>query len=137
MATVFQTDNRSGITYAYESVSRWDKEKKQSRSTRSLIGRVDAETGSIVPTDGRMKGEKAPKTPAKTPKAPKYVRLFYGATYLLDQIGDKLGLTEDIQQCFPEMHKEILSLAYYLILEDKNPLYRLSRDELILPVATK
>jgi len=56
MATVYQTDNRSGITYAYESVSRWDKVKKQSRSTRTLIGRVDAETGEIIPTDGRMKG---------------------------------------------------------------------------------
>ncbi|WP_207205247.1 hypothetical protein, partial [Methanolobus psychrotolerans] len=26
-AIVYQTDNRSGITYAYESVSYWDKEK--------------------------------------------------------------------------------------------------------------
>ncbi|MCL2059871.1 MAG: IS1634 family transposase [Oscillospiraceae bacterium] len=127
MSTVFQTDNRSGITYAYESVSRWDKEKKQSRSTRTLIGRVDAETGSIVPTDGRMKGEKIPKTPTKALKPTKYKRLFYGATYLLDMVGDKLGLTEDMRQCFPDMYEEILSLAYYLILEDKNPLYRFEK----------
>ena len=127
MATIFQTDNRSGITYAYDSISRWDKEKKQSRSTRTLIGRVDAETGSIVPTDGRMKGEKVPKTPAKVPKPPKYIRLFYGATYLFDKIGEKLGLTEDLKQCYPDMYREILSLAYYLILEDKNPLYRFEK----------
>ena len=127
MATIFQTDTRSGITYAYESVSRWDKEKKQSRSTRTLIGRVDAETGSIVPTDGRMKGEKVPKAPAKELKPPKYIRLFYGATYLFDMIGEKLGLTEDLRQCFPDMYKEILSLAYYLMLEDKNPLYRFEK----------
>ena len=127
MATVFQTDKRSGITYAYESISRWDKEKKQSRSTRTLIGRVDDETGEIIPTDGRMKGEKHPKTPAKPLKPPKYIRLFYGATYLFDAIGGKLGLTEDLRQCFPDMYKEILSLAYYLILEDKNPLYRFEK----------
>jgi transposase len=127
MATVYQTDNRSGITYAYESVSRWDKERKQSRSTRTLIGRVDAETGAIVPTDGRMKGEKVPKTPAKALKPPKYVRLFYGATYLFDAIGEKLGVAEDLRLCFPDIHKEILSLAYYLILEDKNPLYRFEK----------
>ena len=127
MATVFQTDKRSGITYAYESVSRWDKEKKQSRSTRTLIGRVDAETGSIIPTDGRMKGEKVPGAPAKALKLPKYSRLFYGATYLLDAIGNKLGLTEDLRQCFPDMYEEMLSLAYYLILEDKNPLYRFEK----------
>ena len=127
MATVFQTDKRSGITYAYESVSRWDKEKKQSRSTRTLIGRLDEETGEIVPTDGRMRGEKPHKIPAKAWKPPKYIRLYYGATYLLDAIGDKLGLAEDLQLCFPDMYKEILSLAYYLILEDKNPLYRFEK----------
>ena len=127
MSTVYQTDARSGITYAYESVSRWDKEKKQSRSKRTLIGRVDEKTGEIVPTDGRMRGEKAPKAPPKAFKPPKYIRLFYGATHLLDAIGDKLGLTEDLKNCFPDMYKEILSLAYYLILEDKNPLYRFEK----------
>ena len=47
-AIVNQTDKRSGITYAYQSVSYWDKEKKQSRAMRTLIGRVDKETGEII-----------------------------------------------------------------------------------------
>lgn len=55
MSIVHNTDKRSGITYAYESKSYWDKEKKQSRSKRTLIGRVDPQTGDIVPTDGRCK----------------------------------------------------------------------------------
>ena len=55
MATVKQLDKRSGITYVYESVSYWDKEKKQPRSKRTLIGRLDPATGAIVPTDGRGK----------------------------------------------------------------------------------
>lgn len=55
MSIVYNTDKRSGITYAYESKSYWDKEKKQSRSKRTLIGRVDPETGEILPTDGRCK----------------------------------------------------------------------------------
>jgi hypothetical protein len=53
MSIVYQTDKRSGITYAYESKAYWDKEKKQSRSKRTLIGRVDPETGEIKKTDGR------------------------------------------------------------------------------------
>lgn len=53
MGIVYQTDKRSGITYAYESKSYWDSEKKQSRSRRTLIGRVDPETGEIRETDGR------------------------------------------------------------------------------------
>lgn len=55
MGIVFQLDKRSGITYAYESISVWDKEKKQSRSKRKLLGRVDPETKEIIPTDGRCK----------------------------------------------------------------------------------
>lgn len=55
MSIVYQTDKRSGITYAYESKAYWDKEKKQSRSKRTLIGRVDPETGEILKTDGRCK----------------------------------------------------------------------------------
>lgn len=55
MSIVFQTDKRSGITYAYESKAYWDKEKKQSRSKRTLIGRVDPETREILKTDGRCK----------------------------------------------------------------------------------
>ena len=55
MGIIFQTDKRSGITYAYENKAFWDKEKKQSRSKRTLIGRVDPQTGEIVPTDGRCR----------------------------------------------------------------------------------
>jgi len=55
MSVVYQKDKRSGITYAYENTAYWDKEKKVSRSKRTLIGRVDKETGEIVATDGRCK----------------------------------------------------------------------------------
>ena len=55
MSIVYQTDKRSGITYAYESKSYWDKESKMPRCKRTLIGRVDPETGEIKPTDGRCR----------------------------------------------------------------------------------
>lgn len=60
MAIIKQHDKRSGITYAYESHSYWDPEKKMTRAKRTLIGRVDPETGEIVPTDGRNKKSKTP-----------------------------------------------------------------------------
>ena len=41
MSIVYNKDKRSGITYAYESTSYWDKEKKMPRCRRTLIGRVD------------------------------------------------------------------------------------------------
>ena len=55
MGIVYQTDKRSGITYAYENQSFWDPELKRSKSKRKLIGRVDPLTKEIIPTDGRCK----------------------------------------------------------------------------------
>ena len=65
MAIIKQFDKRSGITYVYDSKSYYDKEKKCSRAKRTLIGKLDPETGEIIPTDGRNKGAKSkPDSPA-------------------------------------------------------------------------
>ena len=45
---VYQTDKKTGVKYAYESVSYWDKEKQQPRSKRTYIGRVDPVTNEII-----------------------------------------------------------------------------------------
>ncbi len=131
MSYVNQFDKRSGITYVYESISYWDKEKKQPRSKRKLVGRLDPETGDVIPTDGRGKrrNQKHIENPAKRGPVPitKTERLFYGATYLLDQIGQETGITSDLKTCFPKTYKQILSVAYYLILEDQNPLFRFKK----------
>ena len=132
MAIITQKDKRSGITYAYEATYTWDKEKKQSRAKRTLIGRVDTETGDIVPTDGRMKkARENAQSKAASKRGPvsfeNSARLFYGATYLLDVISGQTGVTDDLKECFPETYKEILSIAQYLVLEDKTPLYRFEK----------
>ncbi len=54
-------------------------------------------------------------------------RFFYGATYLLDQIGEKIGLTSDLKSCFPDSWRQIQSLAYFLILEENNAMSRFSK----------
>jgi len=61
MGIIYQHDKRSGITYAYDSHAVWDKDKKMSRAKRTLIGRLDTETGEIMPTDGRCRPGKASK----------------------------------------------------------------------------
>lgn len=132
MAIITQTDKRSGITYAYETTYYWDKEKQQSRSKRTCIGKVDPATGDIIPTRGRAKkgGSKTIKSvPAKTGPKPFTAskRLYYGATYLLETFADDIGLTNDLKVCFPDIYKKLLSVAFYLILEDNNPLYRFEK----------
>lgn len=59
MAIIKQFDKRSGITYVYDSKSYYDKEKKCSRAKRTLIGKVDPDTGEVIPTDGRNKGARS------------------------------------------------------------------------------
>ena len=50
---VYQIDKKTGTKYAFESVSYWDKDKKQPRSKRKYLGKVDPETGEIIPSRGR------------------------------------------------------------------------------------
>ena len=132
MAKITQTDKRTGITYAYETEYYWDKEKKQSRAKRACIGKVDPVTGEIVPTRGRAKkGETKTPKPSSGKTGPKPFtesrRLYYGATYLLESFSDQIGLTNDLKQCFPDTYKKLLSIAFFLILEDNNPLYRFEK----------
>ncbi len=53
MSTVRRKDKRIGVTYVYEQEKGvWDPQKKQMRSKRTLIGKIDPETGEVVPTKG-------------------------------------------------------------------------------------
>ncbi len=58
LPVIKQYNKRSGITYAYESHSDWDPERKMTWTKRRLIGCVGPDTGEIVPTDGRNKNQK-------------------------------------------------------------------------------
>ena len=139
MGIIFQRDHRVGITYAYENKSYWDKEKKQPRSHRKLIGRVDESTGAIVPTRGRKRvspdtspscnlRDRHAKQERQVEEADEEShRRFSGATYLFDELVDELGIRDDLKKCFPHHYTQILSIAYYLILEDRNPLSRFSK----------
>lgn len=132
MSVITQTDKRTGITYAYETTYYWDKAKQQSRAERSCVGKVDPVTGQIVPTRGRAKKKEPaalPPAPAKPGPKPfsKSRRLYYGATYLLERFADDIGLADDLRTCFPHTCKQILSIAFFLILEDNNPLYRFEK----------
>ena len=69
MGIIYQTDKRSGITYAYENQSFWDPDLKRSKSKRKLIGRVDPKTKEILPTDGRCRK----RSPSYIPNPDEYI----------------------------------------------------------------
>jgi len=126
MGIIYQTNKQTGITYAYKNEAYWDKEKQQSRAKRTLIGKVDPKTKEIVPTRAYKKKEKTVAAHVKPGPLPitQFHRNFYGATYLFDQIGQITGVADDLKACFPDSYRQILSIAYYLILEENNALSR-------------
>ncbi len=68
MAIIKQYHKDTDTTYVYESISYWDEEKKQSRSKRRVIGKLDPETGEIIPTGKRgRKPKEASAPPAGVP----------------------------------------------------------------------
>jgi transposase len=123
MSLVYVPNKKNGITYVYESTNYWDKEKKQSRSKRVCVGKLDQQ-GNLIPSK-RLATENNFQTPRQGPIPSTIVKhSYYGATYLFESIGESLGITADLKACFPEHYKQILSIAYFLILEDRNSLIR-------------
>jgi len=119
----------NGREYAYEYVSVWNKEKQRSEQKREYIGRII--DGKFVPNKKYLLRQELAKEQAEKKRGPRPAenckRLFAGATHILDDIGDKTGVARDLAICFPKIHREILSLTYYLALEPDTPLYRFSR----------
>jgi len=60
---VYQQNKKTGVVYVYENRPFWDSTKKQSRSIRKLLGKLDPSTGNIVPTRGRSTKEPKTRTP--------------------------------------------------------------------------
>src|SRR5665811_2294133 len=114
MSLVYAKNKRNGVTYVYESVGYWDKAKKQARNRRKCIGKLDPVTGEVIPSRKINLADLPSVARKRGPKSTiESNRSFYGATYLFDAIGDKLGITEDLSKCFPETYKQLLSIAYY------------------------
>ena len=53
MAIIDVYNKQRNVTYVYDSTSYWDKNIKQPRSHRKLIGKRDPITGEIIPTGTR------------------------------------------------------------------------------------
>lgn len=126
LSFVYVKNKKNGVTYVYDSKGYWDKEKQQARNVRKCIGKLDPETEEFIPSKRFQNETDMPSKRGPDPSL-HVKRLFYGATYLLDAIGEKLGITEDLKKCFPKSYKQMLSMAYYLVMEDRNPMSRFSK----------
>lgn len=80
MKTVKSFNKQNGTTYVYEILdSYYDKEKKTSVAKRRLIGKIDPQTGEMVPT--RPRGQAKPSQPTDSSN---YEALYHQAQRKLD-----------------------------------------------------
>lgn len=116
--------------YAYIDKPFWNADKQQADHKREYIGKYDGKTFTPNKTFHRLKTEYEnsllqPKIGPVLTEA--CLRQFYGATYLLDRICDKIGVAADLGKCFGSLTPQILSISYYLIIEEGLPLHRFYR----------
>lgn len=116
--------------YAYIDKPFWNAGKRQADHKRIYIGKYDGHSftpnRNYVRLDEEYRQSLTAKKTGPVP-APECLRQFYGATYLLDKISEKTGIARDLGKCFGAVSKEILSMAYYLVLEEGQPMYRFHR----------
>lgn len=108
---VQQVNKKTGVTYVYEAVSYWDKEKQQPRNKQVCVGKLNSETGEFIPSKRLNPEQAAARDPAVTATA-----TIIGPSLLLDQITTELSLDRLLQQAFPKFHEQILTLAYHLAI---------------------
>lgn len=109
MAQVDVYNRARGVTYVYESFSYWDKDLKQPRSKRKLIGKRDAD-GNIIPTGGRGRQ----KVVVESAESPSHSDTEYKRKYeeclLLVQEKDSVILS--LKQQLAEAQRENYSLRH-------------------------
>lgn len=104
-------NKKTGAVYAYKVESYWDKKKKAPRNKQTCLGRVDPETGEIIPSKRNRKViERASGTSGVTAKS-----RVAGPHLLLEQLSRKLHLDKLFEKCFGEDVKIIQSLVYFIV----------------------
>jgi transposase len=116
--------------YAYIDKPFWNADKQRADHKREYIGKYDGNVFTPNKTYFRLKEEYEQSLIAsKTGPVPTDVclRQFYGSTYLLNEICNKTGIAADLGKCFGSLASQILSIAYYLVLEEGQPMYRFQK----------
>ena len=112
MSSITHHHNKStGVTYVYSVESYWDKKKKAPRNKQICIGKLDPETGEVVPTRRRRKiVERAVAAPGVTVSSK-----VAGPHLVLERITEELNIRKLLKQCFPEDCDFMLSLVYFIV----------------------
>ena len=123
----YKTQVINGTTYAYIDTAFWNSSKKRGEHKRKYIGKIL--DGVFIPNKRfQLEQQVESSAPRRGPvPAESCTRKFYGATFLFDQIAEELGIASDLKSCFGPLASKISSVAYYLISEEGQPMYRFQK----------
>lgn len=107
---VYLKNKKTGTTYVYENVSKWNKLTKRSDCKRKYIGKLDPETNEVILTGKNAQGN-AQTTYAQAAIVGNYI--------LFEKIVADLGLRRILEESAPDTWSKILTCAYYLVSEGK------------------
>ena len=111
MAIVKQKNPKTGVTYVYESHSYRDKETKQPRAKRKLIGRLDDETGEVIPTRSKRNMTTKEFDPVATPS--KESSRTYSS--LLESVKEKDEIIKSLRSEVATLRRERQKLSELLL----------------------
>ncbi len=103
-------NKKTGITYVYEAVSYWDKEKKRPANKQICVGKLDKDTGAFIPSK-RMDDKHAA---ARDPEVTAAIQII-GPSLILDKIAMELGINKILKKCTPDTYLQLLTMAYFLV----------------------
>lgn len=107
----YHHNKKTGVTYVYSVHSYWDKEKKRPANKQVCLGKLDKETGELIPSKrNKSVAKRASSAPGVSAKA-----LVAGPNMLLEKLTAQTGLDTMLRKCFPEIHMEILSMVYFIV----------------------
>lgn len=105
---------RNKYTYVYKVLKTYRNEKGQPTNDRVSIGRLDTDSGKLIPNDNYWKYYIEQKQELEV--LPEYNSIrSIGCTFLLRKILDDLGVYRILYSCFgPERSEQLLTAALYM-----------------------
>ena len=115
MASITHHRNKkTGAIYRYAVESYWDKEKKSPRNKQVCLGRVDPETGELIPSKRRRK-KVAGTHPESSPSDITARSRIVGPNMILEKITREYGVDSLLDTCFGKIATKMQSLVYFLV----------------------
>jgi len=113
---VIHLNKDTGVAYVYEYISYWDKEKKQGRNKQVCVGKLDPESGEVIPSKRLVSPQPQQQEDTLDPTITASAQIV-GPSLVLNSLDDHLGLGKLLKSCFPKIYQQILMMAYYLVAE--------------------